>query len=148
AYFVYREGILQAEIRILASLGFNVHVEHPHGFLLHYLSSLDLAGDKALCQLALNYLHDRYGHRRQITGSYRTIVFCLFQPQTIAAAVVFLACKKSNIGLVEDPPWYTVFDANLEDLELISLLICELYRIKKALTFIPLNVSEFKIKGV
>lgn len=37
-----------------------------------------------------------------------------------------------QIALPVDPPWYTVFDAELKDLELISLLILQVYKTKAA----------------
>ncbi len=66
-YFEQREGVLDAEIAILAKLAFNVHVEHPHGFLLNYLSSLGLSSKKEFCQKALNYLNDRYDNLILVT---------------------------------------------------------------------------------
>jgi hypothetical protein len=59
-YFELREGILDAEVMILAKLAFNVHVEHPHGFLLNYLSSMELVKHDGFAQQALNFLNDRY----------------------------------------------------------------------------------------
>jgi cyclin L len=57
-YFELREGLLDAEVLMLAKLAFNVHVEHPHGFLLNYLSSLDLVKQDGFAQHALNLLND------------------------------------------------------------------------------------------
>ncbi len=57
-YFELREGILDAEVLLLAKLAFNVHVEHPHGFLLNYMSSMELT-IQDFAQRALNYLNDR-----------------------------------------------------------------------------------------
>lgn len=66
------------------------------------------------------------------------MVQCLYQPQTIAAAVVYLAARQLNVELVTSPhPWYTLFDAKLEDLELVSLLILDLYQVKKIMNIIP-----------
>ncbi|KAJ3325122.1 Cyclin-L1 [Boothiomyces sp. JEL0866] len=59
SYYDKRDGLLKAEIHILAKLSFNVHVEHPHGFMMNYLSSLGLSDHPRIPQLALNYLNDR-----------------------------------------------------------------------------------------
>jgi hypothetical protein len=45
---------------ILAKLAFNVHVEHPHGFLLNYLASMELVKHEGFAQKALNFLNDRF----------------------------------------------------------------------------------------
>ena len=52
--------MIAAEIHILAKLGFNVRVQHPHGFMINYLQSLGLADNKQLTQMAWNYLNDRF----------------------------------------------------------------------------------------
>ncbi len=49
-----------AEISILGLLGFNVQVQHPHGFMINYLKSLELEDNHDLAQRAWNYLNDRY----------------------------------------------------------------------------------------
>jgi hypothetical protein len=58
-YFDYREGVLQAELTVLAKLGFNVHVEHPHGYLLNYISAMELNEIPNFAQDAIDYLNDR-----------------------------------------------------------------------------------------
>lgn len=120
-YFDYREGILQAEITILAKLAFNVHVEHPHGFLLNYISSLGLSEIPKFAQKALNYVND----------SLCTVAPVLYQPKVIACAALYLAVNDfAEISLPLNPPWYRVFDAELEDLELISMLVLSSYTVK------------------
>ncbi|KAI8902064.1 cyclin [Globomyces pollinis-pini] len=130
-YFDYREGLLKAEIEILAQLAFNVHVELPHGFMLNYLSSLELSDHPELPQIALNYLHD----------SLRTISCVLYQPPAIATAVIFLAARDCKVALPENPPWYGVFDADYEDIELICTLILELYELKDGIVGFPETIK-------
>lgn len=138
-YYMYREGILQAELTILAKLAFNVHVEHPDGFLLHYLASLGFARDLTMSQLSINYLNDRFVAISN--ASHRTIVSVLYQPSTIACGIIYLAARQSGIGLPLSPPWYTVFDAELEDLELIGELIMEIYKVKQKLVCLPAKLE-------
>ena len=54
----YTEKLLKAELDVLAKLGFDVHVQHPHGFLLNMLNALNLTSHQELVQLAWNYLND------------------------------------------------------------------------------------------
>jgi hypothetical protein len=54
----YTEQLLKAELDVLAKLGFDVHVQHPHGFLLNMLNALNLTSNQDLVQLAWNYLND------------------------------------------------------------------------------------------
>jgi hypothetical protein len=54
----------------------------------------------------------------------------LYQPRTIAAGIIFLTCQEFQLGLPNDPPWYAVFDAEREDLELIAGLVLEIYEFK------------------
>ena len=112
-YFDFRHGIIQAEISILAKLAFNVHVESPHGYLLNYISSLNL--DTQFAQNALEYLND----------SFATIVHCLYQPFIIACGIIYLTCSELNHAL--PVKWFKVFDAEEEDLEIIAKLVLQLY---------------------
>lgn len=57
----------------------------------------------------------------------------LYQPRTIAVGIIFLTCQVHKLGLPEDPPWYEVFDAEREDLELIATLVLEVYEFKGAM---------------
>jgi hypothetical protein len=54
-----KEAMITAEIHLLAKLGFNVHVQHPHGFMINYLQSLGLSDRADIAQTAWNYLNDR-----------------------------------------------------------------------------------------
>jgi hypothetical protein len=111
---------LQAEITILSKLAFNVHVEHPHGFLLNYISSLELSNVKGFPQKALNYAND----------ILCTITPVLFQPNVVACAALYLAALEfEDVNLPEEPAWYRVFDAELEDLELIIKLLMDSYSV-------------------
>lgn len=60
AFFELRNGLADGEMHILRALGFNVHVQHPHGIMINYLQSLGLASNRGLCQKAWNYLNDQW----------------------------------------------------------------------------------------
>ena len=69
-----------------------------------------------------------------------TIISALFQPQIIASAVIFLTARVTGISLPIDPPWYKVFEAELQDLHLISRMILEVYTIP-TLTRLPIKIK-------
>ncbi|KAI8839887.1 cyclin-like protein [Chytridium lagenaria] len=126
-----KEAMIGTELRILCLLGFNVHVQHPHGYMISYLKGLgylhsrsnvltpgsSLNENKELSQTAWNYLND----------SARTILCVCFQPHVIAAASVHLATRKSGIPLPSSPPWWELFDTHEDDLHVVSSFILSLY---------------------
>ena len=119
-YFDTRQGLLESEARILGKLGFEVHVEHPHGFMINYMQSLELSSHPVFPQKAWNYLND----------SYKTISCVLYQPHVIACAIIHLTSRMLNLKLPTSPPWWIVFDGELEDIEFICELILALYTVK------------------
>ncbi|TPX35757.1 hypothetical protein SmJEL517_g02009 [Synchytrium microbalum] len=126
-----KEGMIMGEINILAKLGFNVRVEHPYGYMINYLQSLGLADDEEFSQMAWNYLND----------SYRTNVSVCYQPWTIACAVIYLVARKRAVPLPRHPPWYTLFDADIEDMDNIAGHIMCLYQ-RPTVKNLPVTVSE------
>ncbi|KAJ3073252.1 Cyclin-L2 [Podochytrium sp. JEL0797] len=118
-YNEYKSQIIHHEIHILARLGFNVHVQHAHGFMVNYLQSLGLAGDKLLVQYCWNCLND--------LG--RTQVVVHHDPNVIACAAIFYGCRKFGVALPTSPPWWELFDAEEEDVLKICEQLVELYEI-------------------
>lgn len=116
-YWAIKREVIKMEHRILAELGFCVHVQHPHKIIVMYLEILDKKNNKAFIQTAWNYMND----------SFRTTVFCEYQPETIACACIFLAARMLKIALPSNPHWYEVFDATTEEVEKIALTILKLY---------------------
>ncbi|KAJ3179754.1 Cyclin-L1 [Gaertneriomyces sp. JEL0708] len=113
-----KEGLINAELHILVKLGFNVHVQHPHGFMINYLQSLGLAGNDKLAQMAWNYMND----------GLRTNIYVLYQPSDIACASIFLAARQCGTVLPTQAEWWTLFDSRLEDLMNIAGTIISLYQ--------------------
>jgi len=116
-YWAIKREVIKMEHRILAELGFCVHVQHPHKIIVMYLEILDKKNNKAFIQTAWNYMND----------SFRTTVFCEYQPETIACACIFLAARMLKIALPSEPNWYEIFDATTEKIETIALKILKLY---------------------
>ncbi|KAJ3125541.1 Cyclin-L1 [Nowakowskiella sp. JEL0407] len=132
-YNQVKDAIYVAEINILAKLGFNVHVQLPHAFMINYLKALELDGDKIVCQMAWNYLND----------SVRTSVHVSYQPYTVACAAIYLSCQVNDISLPENPPWWGVFDVSFEDLSTVAEKMRELYDVKLRVE-LPLTTDELK----
>ncbi|KAJ1968698.1 hypothetical protein IWQ62_001086 [Dispira parvispora] len=133
AFYEMKNGLIIAELQLLKQLGFNVQVQLPYGLLVTYLQCLGLVHHPQIPQLAWNYLND----------ALRTCVYVCYQPPTIASAAIFLAARQCQCKLPTQPPWWTVFDANLDDMIYISGHILSLYETPLP-TNIPLTCEELE----
>jgi len=114
-----KDSLIKTERYILKELGFNLHVDHPHKFILFYVHILN--GTNELAQQAWNYLND----------SLRTTLCIRYKPEVIASGAIYLAAKKLAIPLPENPPWYHLYDTTLEQLQIIESEISSLYGMSK-----------------
>jgi len=48
--------------------------------------------------------------------SLRTNIYVCYQPPTIACAVIYLAARICGVKLPTQPPWWELFEAELEDI--------------------------------
>ncbi|TPX63989.1 hypothetical protein SpCBS45565_g06186 [Spizellomyces sp. 'palustris'] len=128
-----KDGIIAGELHILCKLGFNVQVQQPHGFMMNYLQGMNVVDNEDLAQRAWNYMND----------GLRTSIYVCYQPSTIACAVIYLAARVCKVKLPTNPPWWEVFDADLEDLENVSGHILNLYR-KPVRKGLPLTIAELE----
>lgn len=138
-YINLKNQVIKAERRILKELGFCVHVKHPHKLIVVYLKYLgfDEEENKEMLQLAWNYMND----------SFRTDVFCRYQPETIACACIYLSARKLNINMSTTPPWFVIFKVSEEDLIDACYRIMELYhRGKPNIEKLEAAVDELKKK--
>ena len=103
----------------MKELGFNLHVDHPHKFILFYVHILN--GTNELAQQAWNYLND----------SLRTTLCIRYKPEVIASGAIHLAAKKLGIALPDNPPWYHLYDTTIEQLQVIETEILNLYNLPK-----------------
>ena len=68
-----------------------------------------------------------------MNDSFRTTLFCEYQPEVIACACIFLAARMLKIPLpgsdeeTEPKQWYELYDAKTEDVEAIAIRILQLY---------------------
>eukprot|EP00126_Sphaerothecum_destruens_P003804 Sdes_comp17600_c0_seq1m6850 len=116
-YFELRDAIIKAERRVLKELGFCVHIQQPHKLIISYLKVLNLDDNLPLTQLSWNYMND----------GFRSNIFCVYQPHTIAAAVIYLSTLQLQIPFPA-LPWWLLFDAPLQDIHDICKTILALYQ--------------------
>ncbi|CAG8595476.1 5548_t:CDS:2 [Paraglomus brasilianum] len=105
-FYAMKNALVIAEMQILKRLGFNVHVQLPYGLMVNYLKVLELTEHEKIPQLAWGYLND----------SLRTNIYVCYQPPTIACAVIYLAARICGVKLPTQPPWWELFEAELEDI--------------------------------
>jgi hypothetical protein len=121
-YVVLKNLVIKTERRLLNTLGFVVHVNHPHKLIYAYLHSLKClsADNTEILQKAWSYMND----------GLRTDIFVRYKPETIACACIYLAARTVDppIALPKTPfPWYELYDASDRDVKAISLILLNLY---------------------
>lgn len=62
-----------------------------------------------------------------MSDALRSNVFVRYKPEAIACACIFLSARKLRIVLPSNPPWYTIFDVEEDDIVTICDTILELY---------------------
>uniref|UniRef100_A0A1I7UBU3 CYCLIN domain-containing protein n=1 Tax=Caenorhabditis tropicalis TaxID=1561998 RepID=A0A1I7UBU3_9PELO len=120
-YINTKQHMINSERRILATLGFVVHVKHPHRLIVAYGYSLGITNSRPdILQKSWNYMND----------GLRTDIFMRYKPETIACACIFLAARtvEDPLALPSSPfHWFEAFDASDRDVEAIALQLVNLY---------------------
>ncbi|XP_026461650.1 cyclin-Q [Ctenocephalides felis] len=114
-YWSMRDGIVQAELLIMRVLKFEVNVEHPHKYMLHYLKSLQdwfspsVWSTMPIAKTAAAFLQD-FHHSPAILdyAAPHIAIACLSLALQIYGARVPLCDNNDDNGV-----WYHVFDKNL-----------------------------------
>jgi hypothetical protein len=57
-YYELREALVIAELHILRTLSFDIHVQNPYGLLIAYLGQLGFKDDQEMIQRCWNYAND------------------------------------------------------------------------------------------
>jgi len=68
--------------------------------------------------------------------SLRTTLCVRFKSEVIACGVVYAAARRRGIALPEDPPWWTVFDADEAGIQEVCRVLAHLYSLPKS-EYIP-----------
>jgi len=157
SFYELKDALVVAEMQILKRLGFNVHVALPYGTLVNYLRVLNLTNREDACQKAWGYLNDAYVSSLSvlfiltfINHSLQTPVYALYPVPSIVSAAIMLTARQLSIPLPSDPPncWWTLFDAEWEDIWSIAGYIMRLYRKRsteeKALVMRLVNKKEVR----
>ncbi|MCO5601923.1 hypothetical protein L7F22_056049 [Adiantum nelumboides] len=119
-YEELKVDLIRTERHLLKEMGFICHVEHPHKFIINYLIQLEAPPE--LMQEAWNLAND----------SLRTTLSVRFKSEVVACGVVYAAARRFSVSLPEDPPWWKVFDGELDDIEEVCKVLANLYRKPKA----------------
>ncbi|KAK2418588.1 cyclin-T1-5 [Trifolium repens] len=117
-YEQQKELILLAERVVLATLGFDLNVQHPYKPLVEAIKKFNVAKN-ALAQVAWNFVND----------GLRTSLCLQFKPHHIVAGAIFLAAKFLKVKLPSDGEkvWWQEFDVTPRQLEEVSNQMLELY---------------------
>ncbi|KAI9122709.1 hypothetical protein K1719_006549 [Acacia pycnantha] len=122
-YEQQKELILLNEKSVLATVGFDLNVQHPYKPLVEAIKKFNVA-KSALAQVAWNFVND----------GLRTSLCLQFKPHHIAAGAIFLAAKFLKVKLPSDGEkvWWQEFDVTPRQLEEVSNQMLELYEQNKA----------------
>lgn len=127
---VLRDEMLRVELHVLKELGFGFYniMDHPHKFILYYLRVLELDIEGDVSQRAWNYVND----------SLRTDLSLRFRSEVIACAAIYMASRSLEIKLPDNPPWWVLFNADMNDMGAICNAILALYHRPKVPFLEPL----------
>ncbi|XP_008643875.1 cyclin-L1-1 isoform X2 [Zea mays] len=136
-YSELRRDLIRTERHLLKEMGFICHVEHPHKFISNYLATLEAPPE--LTQEAWNLAND----------SLRTTLCVRFKSEVVACGVVYAAARRHRVPLPEDPPWWTVFDADEAGIQEVCSVLAHLYSLPKA-QYIPVykEYDSFTVKRI
>ncbi|XP_042945285.1 cyclin-L1-1-like isoform X2 [Carya illinoinensis] len=123
-YHELKTDLSRTERHILKEMGFICHVEHPHKFISNYLATLETPPE--LTQEAWNLAND----------SLRTTLCVRFKSEVVACGVVYVAARRFQVPLPENPPWWKAFDADKSGIDEVCSVLAHLYSLPKAL-YIP-----------
>ncbi|EFJ47579.1 L type cyclin [Volvox carteri f. nagariensis] len=130
-YDVMKERVITYERILLKTFGFIIHAVHPHKYVNSFVHSLDGSGE--LQQLAWNMLND----------SLRTTLCVRFKAHVVAAGAIYLAARRLQVPLPENPPWWEAFKVPTDQLVQVVLTLHNVYQRPKA-HYIEVNPDVIK----
>lgn len=128
-YTALRESVIQCELFLLRALGFQVSIDHPHKYLMHYLKSLydwldkDTVRKVSIAQTAWAMLRD----------SYHSDICLNYRPSLIAVAIIYLTLQCYGIEVPYNDEaenrWWEAFIENckLRDVKKVAEDIMDVY---------------------
>ena len=63
--------------------------------------------------------------------SLRTTLCVRFKPEVVACGVIYAAARRSGVPLPEDPPWWTLFDADEAGIQEVCRVLAHLYSLPR-----------------
>jgi len=114
-YWAMRDGIVQAELLITRMLKFDMNVEHPHKYMLHYMLSLkewfgpNVWNSMPIAKTAASFLHDFHASPDIL----------VFSPSDVAICCLLLTFQIYGVQVPltddfdENTVWYRVFSKTL-----------------------------------
>lgn len=134
-----RDEMLRVELHVLKELGFGFYniMDHPHKFILYYLRVLELDIEGDVSQRAWNYVND----------SLRTDLSLRFRSEVIACAAIYMASRSLGIKLPDNPPWWVLFNADMQEMGEICNTILALYHRPKVAFLEPLCENSIFRRG-
>eukprot|EP00899_Mesostigma_viride_P013039 jgi/Mesvir1/21736/Mv04146-RA.1 len=128
-----KSDLVKAERHLLKEMGFIAHVEHPHKFVLNYLQLLH--GSTDLMREAWCLVNDRWA---KTVWKKSEAVYChALSFLVVACGIIYLAARRLQVPLPEDPPWWLLFNVTLPQIVEVCRVITNMYTLPKA-TYIPL----------
>ncbi|CAO1387544.1 unnamed protein product [Diamesa hyperborea] len=127
-----KEEVTTMERILLKTIKFDLQVDHPYRYLIEYAKCLKGTGVKLrddVVQMAWNFVNDSLG----------TTLCLQWEPEIIAVAMIYLACKISNFNVVdwkgrtsEHQKWWDMFvkDMSKQILDDICHQVLDLYNNK------------------
>ncbi|KAK8797989.1 hypothetical protein WA171_005517 [Blastocystis sp. BT1] len=122
----WRAILLDTEKLILSAFGYHLYgvIDHPHRYILFFIKKLEC--DEIVAQRAWNILNDSL-----------QLPLCLqYTANAIACASIYLAAMTLGVSLPQTVEWWELFDASLEDIQMIVHSIIQLYS-RKRIQWIP-----------
>jgi hypothetical protein len=125
-YDIWAAGVFSCESVLLRELGFELYIDLPHAFILHFLNYLhpnieDTSEDEQykwsqLRQRSWNALNDALLSSR---------LLFTFHPHVLACGAIVVAA--SLLSLTLPPEWWILFDVQTDKLDACALEFAQLY---------------------
>ncbi|KAK8798235.1 hypothetical protein WA588_003320 [Blastocystis sp. NMH] len=114
----WRSLLLETEKLVLSVFGYHLYgiTDHPHRYILFFIKKLEC--DESVAQRAWNILND----------SLQLPLCVQFTANTIACAALYLAAMTLGISLPQRVAWWELFDASLDDIQVITHTMIALYK--------------------
>ncbi|KAM0751390.1 cyclin-like protein [Meredithblackwellia eburnea MCA 4105] len=119
-FYDTKDALVVAEMQILKRLGFQTQVALPYGHLVNYLQVLELAEREEFVSRCWGCLNDML----------QTPLPALHPQSTLAISSIYLTSRLSTPPLplpLSPVPWWTLFDAEEDDILEICETVLQLY---------------------